>query len=115
MARYIDEFESPWIGAYFDVGNIVNFGYPEQWIRILGHRIFKLDIKEFSRKKRDELGTWSGFDVKLGEGDVNWKAVMETLERIGYEGWGSAEVKGGDRVRLREISERMDRIFGYTA
>lgn len=115
MAQYIDEFESPWIGAYFDVGNIINYGYPEQWIRILSHRIFKVDIKEYSRKQRDESGPRAGFDVKLGEGDVDWKKVMQALQAIGYEGWGSAEVRGGDRTRLKEISDRMDKIFGYTS
>lgn len=111
MARYIDEFESPWIGAYFDIGNIVNYGWPEQWIRILGPRILKTDVKEFSRKKRDEEGLWAGFKVKLGEGDCDWSAVRQALKDIGYSGWGSAEVPGGDRERLREISERMNRIL----
>jgi hexulose-6-phosphate isomerase len=111
MARYLDEFESPWIGAYFDVGNIVNYGWPEQWIRILGERVLKLDIKEFSRKKRDEEGLWAGFEVEIGEGDCDWPAVMEALVEIGYEGWGSAEVTGGGAERLREISDRMDRVL----
>lgn len=110
-ARYIDEFDSPWIGAYFDIGNIVNYGWPEQWIRILGPRILKLDIKEFSRTKRNEEGLWKGFAVKLGEGDVDWPEVRQAIRDIGYVGWGSAEVPGGDRERLREISERMDRIL----
>jgi len=111
MARYLDEFESPWIGAYFDVGNVVTYGWPEQWIRILGKRILKLDIKEFSRKKRDEEGLWAGFDVAIGEGDCDWPAVMEALLEIGYSGWGSAEVTGGGPQRLREISERMDSVL----
>lgn len=111
MARYIDEFESPWIGVHFDIGNIVNYGWPEQWIRILGHRILKTDIKEFSRDKRDKEGLWQGFKVKLGEGDVDWPAVRKALNEIGYSGWGAAEVPGGDRERLREISERMDTIL----
>jgi len=111
MVRYLDEFESPWIGAYFDVGNIVNYGWPEQWIRILGERVLKLDIKEFSRKKRDEEGLWAGFEVEIGDGDCDWPAVMEALVEIGYEGWGSAEVTGGGAERLREISERMDRVL----
>jgi hexulose-6-phosphate isomerase len=114
MARYLDEFESPWIGAYFDVGNIVTYGWPEQWIRILGDRILKLDIKEFSRQKRDEEGLWAGFEVKLGEGDCDWPAVMEALVEIGYEGWGSAEVTGGGAERLKEISERMDQVLMIT-
>ncbi len=112
-ARYIDEFESEMIGWYFDVGNIIRYGWPEQWIRILGKRILKLDIKEYSRKKQSDEGIWKGFDVKLGDGDCNWPVVMKALEEINYQGgWGSAEVPGGDRIRLKEISERMDRIFG---
>jgi len=111
-ARYIDEFESEMIGWYFDVGNIVRYGWPEQWIKILRDRILKLDIKEYSRKKQGEEGIWKGFDVKLGDGDCNWPAVMKALEEINYQGgWGSAEVPGGDRQRLLEISERMDKIF----
>ncbi len=111
MARYIDEFESPWIGAYFDVGNIVNFGWPEQWIRILGKRILKIDVKEYSRTKRDKEGPYAGLDVKLGDGDNDWPAVTQALADIGYSGWGSAEVPGGNRERLKEISDRMDRIL----
>ncbi len=108
-ARYIDEFESPWIGAYFDIGNIVNYGWPEHWIRTLGPRILKLDIKEFSRKKRDDEGLWKGFDVEIGDGDCDWPAVRQALADIGYEGWATAEVPGGDRNRLAEIASRMDR------
>jgi hexulose-6-phosphate isomerase len=111
MARYIDEFESPWVGAYFDVGNIVRYGWPEQWIRTLGKRILKLDIKEYSRKIADDEGTRKGFQAELLEGDCDWPAVMTALRDIGYEGWGSAEVRGGGPDRLREIGERMDRIF----
>jgi L-ribulose-5-phosphate 3-epimerase len=111
-ARYIDEFESDMIGWYFDVGNVVRYGWPEQWITILKHRIIKLDIKEYSRKKQRDEGIWAGFDVKLGEGDCNWPVVIKALESIAYKGgWGSAEVPGGDRNRLKEISERMDKIF----
>jgi len=110
-ARYIDEFESPAIGWYFDVGNIVTYGWPEQWVRILAHRILKLDIKEYSRTKRDQEGLWKGFGVKLLEGDCDWPAIMAALDDIGYNGWATAEVAGGDAERLREIAERMDRIF----
>jgi hexulose-6-phosphate isomerase len=113
-ARYIDEFESDSIGWYFDIGNIVNDGWPEQWIRILGKRILKLDVKEFSRTKRDNEGLWKGFDAEIGEGDVDWKAVRAALREIGYEGdnaWASAEVAGGDEARLRDICQRMDRVL----
>ncbi len=110
-ARYIDEFESDWIGAYFDIGNIVNYGWPEQWIRILGPRILKLDVKEFSRKKRDDEGLWQGFRVKIGDGDVGWPAVNKALADIGYTGWATAEVSGGDADRLQDIASRMDAVF----
>ncbi|MEM1121467.1 MAG: sugar phosphate isomerase/epimerase family protein [Bacteroidota bacterium] len=110
-ARYIDEFDSPMIGWYFDVGNVVRYGWPEQWITTLGRRIIKIDIKDYSRKKQVEEGIWNGFKVKLGEGSIDWAAVNLALKNVGYQGWGSAEVRGGDRVRLQEISERMDRLY----
>jgi len=110
-ARYIDEFESDSIGWHFDIGNIVNDGWPEQWIRILGKRILKLDVKEFSRKRRDNEGLWKGFECEIGEGDVDWKAVRAALDEIGYNGWAAAEVGGGDEKRLKDICDRMDRCL----
>ena len=110
-ARYVDDFESPWVGWHFDVGNVVNYGWPEQWIRILGKRILKLDVKEYSRAKRDAEGLWKGFEVEIGEGDCGWPQVRAALEEIGYQGWATAEVRGGGRERLREIRERMERVL----
>lgn len=104
FARYIDEFESPWVGAYFDVGNVVKYGWPEQWIRILGPRILKLDIKGYSRR--------DGFNVEIGDGDCGWADVCVALADIGYAGWATAEVGGGDRKRLEDIAARMDRVLG---
>ena len=117
MRRYIDEFESPWVGSYFDVGNIVNYGWPEHWIRTLGSRIGKLDIKEFSRKIANEKGKGAGFGVEIGEGDCDWPAVLTALKEIGYSGWATAEVGGGDLTRLTEISQRMDKhvVLPYSA
>jgi hexulose-6-phosphate isomerase len=111
-ARYVDQFESEHIGWYFDVGNIVNYGWPEQWIRILGHRILKLDVKEYSRKKRNDEGLWKGFQVEIGDGDCDWPAVRAALDEIGFEGWATAEVGGGGEERLRDIKARMDRVLG---
>lgn len=111
MARYLDELESPWMGSYFDVGNIVLYGWPEQWIRTLGKRIKKLDIKEYSREVAQTQGTRKGFGVELLEGDCDWPSVLAALREIGFEGWGTAEIPGGDRDRLAEIARRMNRIF----
>lgn len=113
-AQYIDEFESSMIGWYFDVGNIVRYGWPHHWVKILGKRILKIDIKDYSRTKQTEEGIWEGFKVKLGDGDADWPAVNKALKEIGYSGWGSAEVAGGDRERLKEISERMDKLYAAT-
>ena len=110
-ARFIDEIGSPWVGWHFDIGNVVTFGWPEQWLRILGPRVLNLHIKEFSRKKRDAEGLWKGFSVELGEGDVEWPAVMRALDDIAYHGWGILEVPGGDAARLKFLAERTDQLF----
>ncbi len=110
-ARYVDEFKSPLVGWYLDIGNIVTYCWPEHWAQILNQRVMKLDIKEFSRKKSNEVGLRAGFRVKLLEGDCDWPAVMKAIDEIGYRGWGSAEIPGGGPERLREIVERMDRIY----
>ena len=110
-ARYLDEIGSPWVGWHFDIGNVVNTGWPEQWLRILGPRVLNLHIKEFSRKKRDDSGLWKGFDVELGEGDVEWPAVMQALDAIDYHGWGILEVGGGNAARLKFLAQRTDKIF----
>ena len=115
-ARYIDDFRTPAVCWHFDVGNSINNGWPEQWIRILGGRIHKLHIKEYSRKKRDDEGLWKGFEVEYLEGDNDWPAVMKTLDETGYKGWGTAEPaywpKGVDvPTRLSQISGKLDEIF----
>lgn len=117
-AKYIDEFESPLVGSYFDVGNVIRYGWPEHWIHTLGKRIGKLDIKEYSRKIANEQGVGKGFSAEIGDGEdgCDWPAVMTALKSIGFSGWATAEVRGGDRQRLEEVSQRMDKIFaGYGA
>jgi L-ribulose-5-phosphate 3-epimerase len=111
-ARYVDEFQSPWVGWHFDIGNIINYGWPEQWIKILGKRIIKLHIKEYSLKKRDAQGPRAGFGVQLLEGDNDWPAIMKALDDVGYSGgWATAEVGGGDLEKMKDISARLDRIL----
>jgi hexulose-6-phosphate isomerase len=114
--RYLEEINSPLVGWHFDIGNVITFGWPDQWVRILGPKIMKLHIKDFSRKKRNDEGYSKGFDVELGEGDANWPTLMKALDEVGYStatpgNWATAEVRGGDRNRLKTISEQMDKLF----
>jgi L-ribulose-5-phosphate 3-epimerase len=103
FARYIDEFESPWVGAYFDVGNVVEFGYPEEWIRELGKRILKVHIKEYKKEKR--------FNYKLGEGEIDWAAVRTALNNADYKGWVTAEVGFGNLDALKDVVRRMNELL----
>jgi L-ribulose-5-phosphate 3-epimerase len=111
-ARYIDEFNSAWIGWHFDVGNILNYGWPEQWIRTLGRRILKIHLKEFSRKRRNDEGLWKGFDVEFLKGDNDWPAVMKALDDVGYKDWVIAEQDGADSpAGLKKLAGEIDRIL----
>jgi hexulose-6-phosphate isomerase len=105
FARYVDEFASPWLRAYFDVGNVVLFGFPEDWIRTLGKRIVRVHLKDFRFRKR------VAEFVNLGEGDVNWPAVYRSLAEIGYKGPATLELPGGDVEYLKDLSRRVDRIL----
>ncbi len=109
FARYVDSFNSPVIRAYFDVGNIVFYGYPQHWIRTLGKRIVKLHIKDFYFRKGETK--W----VDLGEGDIQWKQVYAALSDIGYAGTATVELSGGDGVYLKEVSARFSRIISGDA
>lgn len=115
-ARYVDEFEHRRVAFHFDIGNCINTGWPEQWIRILGARIAKLHVKDFSRKLADEKGKWAGFGADLLEGDAGWSEVLRALDEIGYTRaaeakWWTAEVAGGDAARMRAIATKMDQIL----
>jgi L-ribulose-5-phosphate 3-epimerase len=103
FARYIDEFDSPWVGAYFDVGNVVEFGFPQEWIHELGKRILKIHIKEYAKPKR--------FNYPLGEGEIDWSAVRGALTDVGYDGWITAEVGFGDLGAMKDVVERMNRLL----
>ncbi|RIH63599.1 sugar phosphate isomerase/epimerase [Mariniphaga sediminis] len=112
--RFVDEINHPLVGWYFDIGNILRYGWPEHWIKTLNRRIMKLHIKEYSRKLMNEEGLWEGFKVKLLEGDNNWPEVMKAVREINHQGgWLTAEVSGGDREHLKDVSLRMDKIIGY--
>lgn len=111
--RFVDEIGSPWCGWFFDIGNVARYGWPEHWVRALGgQRIFKLDIKDYSTKKHMSNGPRAGFDCEIGEGDINFAAVMKALDEVGYTGgWISAEVRGGDVARLTDIRQRIQRVL----
>ena len=105
MVAYIDEFHSPWVQAWFDVGNVMFYGYPQDWIRTLGKRTVKVHLKDF--KRREESYAW----VNLGDGDADWSAIREAFSEVGYSGSVIAELPSGDEAYLRDVSRRIDRLL----
>ena len=100
LCRYIDEINSPWVGVYFDIGNVQKFSPAHECIRKLGKRIVKLDVKDW--------GVKSGF-CKLGEGDVNWPEVCKALKEVGFSGWATREGNdGGHEHTARLMNELLD-------
>jgi hexulose-6-phosphate isomerase len=109
FARYVDEFESPWVRAYFDVGNIVFYGYPQDWIRTLGSRIVKVHLKDFSFDRQNGRLDWKN----IGEGDIDWPEVRKALDETGYSGYVTTELSGGDGTvaYLKDVAARVDRFL----
>jgi hexulose-6-phosphate isomerase len=106
FADYIDSFRSPWVGAYFDLGNHARYGDVATWVRHLGPRIVKLDIKGYSNEKADLNGVRKGF-VDITDGDIDWESVRDALREIQFMGWVAAEVGGGDLSRLQIVLKQM--------
>lgn len=113
MAYFIDQFNTPHVGSYFDVGNVLATGYPEHWVSILGQRIKRVHFKDFRRA----VGTVDGF-CDLLSGDVNWPAVTDALKQIGYASWVAAEMippvpfyKYAPETLIDNTSRAMDKIF----
>ncbi len=108
MAAYVDEFKSPWIKAWFDVGNVLLYGYPQDWIRTLGNRIYKVHLKDF--KRVEDAYFW----VNLGEGDIDWAEVRKAFGEIGFADSATVELEGGKEPflepYLRDVSSRVDRL-----
>jgi L-ribulose-5-phosphate 3-epimerase len=107
FARYVDEFESPLLRAYFDVGNIVFYGFPQDWIRTLGPRIAKVHLKDFSLDRQNGKFTWKN----IGEGDIDWPEVRRALAEVKYSGFVTTEVNGGDAPYLTDLAGRVDRFL----
>ncbi len=108
MRAFVDQFHSPWLQTHFDVGNVMQFGYPQDWILTLGPRVKRVHVKDYKLSTRAEQGHF----VDLLEGDVDWKEVMAALVKVGYRGFVSPEVDGGnDPERLRNVSRALDRIL----
>jgi L-ribulose-5-phosphate 3-epimerase len=107
FARYVDEFESPWVRAYFDVGNVVLYGFPQDWVRTLGSRIVKVHLKDFKMDRKSSQYSWTN----LGEGDIDWPQVRKAFGEIGYGGYVTTEINGGDAAYLKDVSQRVDRFL----
>ena len=104
--RFVDSFRSPWIGMYYDVGNHWKYAQPAEWIRAFGHRCVKLDVKGFSRARNKFV------DITSPDDDLPWNGIRQALDEIGYCGWATAEVGGGDVKRLTQVREQMQKAFG---
>lgn len=107
MASYVDELGSPWVRAYLDVGNMVFYGFPQDWVRTLGSRIVRVHIKDFELDRPNGRFYWRN----LGDGDVDWPEVRQALSDIGYAGWITTEIEGGDAAYLKDVVARFDRFL----
>lgn len=103
FAKYVDEFKSPFVKAYFDVGNIVLYGFPQDWIRTLGNRIHKIHLKDFDTKTKEF--------VALREGSVEWPEVVKALSEIAFNGYLTVELPAGDERYLRDVNQRVKQIL----
>jgi L-ribulose-5-phosphate 3-epimerase len=104
--RFVDSFNSPWVGMYYDIGNHWKYGQPREWLRAFGRRAVKLDVKGFSRAKNKFV------DIMSEDDDLPWKEVQQGLDEIGFTGWTTAEVRGGDLARLTTVRKQMEQAFG---
>lgn len=103
-ADYLDEIGDPWVGAFLDLGNHHSKRGADEWVRVLGERIVKLDVKGHNSQ--------TGRNCNILEGDIDWAAVRRELIKLQFTGWATAEVQGGGRERLREVVQRMDQALG---
>jgi L-ribulose-5-phosphate 3-epimerase len=106
FVKFIDSFNSPWVGQYYDIGNHWKYGQPRQWLNAFGRRAVKLDVKGFSRAKNKFV------DITSPDDDLPWTEVQKGLEEIGFTGWTTAEVGGGGLERLTTVRQQMQKAFG---
>ena len=106
FAHFVKSFDCPWVQCYYDVGNHVKYAQPQQWIRALGKSIVKVHIKDFVV---DRQSTRGGTFVDIRDGDVDWPAVRQELDAIGYSGWMTIE--GSGKLSLEEKNRRLDLII----
>ena len=106
MRDFIDSFNSEMVTAYFDIGNVLLTGYPDQWIRILGKRIKRVHVKDF----KHNVITDEAF-VNLLEGDVDFDAVLKALEEVGYDGYVTAEILFSEESGPEKTAKAMKKIF----
>jgi L-ribulose-5-phosphate 3-epimerase len=110
FAKYVDEFNSPWVKAYFDVGNVVFYAFPQDWIRTLGSRIVKVHLKDFKLDRQNGRFTWPN----IGEGDIDWPEVRRAFADIKYSGYMTTELSRGEgdpAAYLKDVSARVDRFL----
>ncbi len=110
FAAYLDSFRSRWVRSYFDVGNVVIFGWPQDWVRTLGHRIKKVHLKDY----RGGPGLFGGADghwANIGEGSIDWQELRKAFEEIGFDDYMNLELAGGDEAYLLDVSHRVDRFL----
>jgi hexulose-6-phosphate isomerase len=106
--NFVDSFNSNWVGMYYDIGNHWKYGQPRAWLNAFGRRAVKLDVKGFSR------ATNKFVDITSDEDDLPWSEVQKGLDEIGFTGWATAEVRGGDLERLTVVRQQMQKAFGLS-
>jgi L-ribulose-5-phosphate 3-epimerase len=107
FVRYVDELDSPWLKAYFDVGNVVFYGFPQDWIRTLGPRTVKVHLKDFRLDRPNGRFAWTN----IGDGDIDWLEVRRAFDDAGYKGFFTTEVAAGDAAYLKDLAGRVDRFL----
>lgn len=104
--EFVDSFNSPWVGMYYDIGNHWKYGQPRAWLNAFGRRAVKLDVKGFSRAQNKFV------DITSDDDDLPWGEVQKGLDEIGFTGWATAEVRGGGLERLTTVRQQMQKAFG---